>query len=466
MDLRVDSRASPTLAPAASERPQPRFSRDASRRRLLAAADAVGVLAGAAVVAATGNTTGALAFVAALPGFVLLAKICGLYDLDHASLRHLTVDELPRLVLWALAGVWGLTLVEWLFDAHLLRDGDRIYSRLGLIGGAVAARALVRRLWRKVTPPERVVLVGEGPLAGAIRRKLELFADMHAEVVHAVPDLSLAELERQPAWLRDADRIIVAPSSIGEELVAALVALCRRQQLKLSLLPPVRAMFGTAAQLERVAEVPVLEYRTWDVSRTTLLGKRALDVAVSAVLLVALLPFLLVLGLVVRLTSRGPALFVQLRAGRDGKPFRMLKFRTMRGDAEERLAEVVDLDALEEPVFKLAADPRTTRVGRFLRRWSLDELPQLWNVLRGDMSLVGPRPEQLSVVERYRPEHRFRLAIKPGMTGPMQVFGRGDLTFEERLAVERDYVEHPTLSRDLQIIGLTLSAVLRGDGAY
>src|SRR5579875_1708801 len=124
MDLRVDSRASPTLAPAASERPQPRFSRDASRRRLLAAADA---------------------FVAALPGFLLLAKICCLYDLDLASLRHLTVDELPRLVLWALAGVWGLTLVEWLFDAHLLRDGDRIYSRLGLIGGAVAARALVRR---------------------------------------------------------------------------------------------------------------------------------------------------------------------------------------------------------------------------------------------------------------------------------------------------------------------------------
>src|SRR5579885_838101 len=467
MDLRVESPAGAALAPAAAtERPRPRFSRDARRRRLLAAADAFGVLTGAAVVDATGNPTGAFALVAALPVLLLLAKICGLYDRDHASLRHLTVDELPRIVLWALAGVWSLTIVEWLFDVHLLRDDDRITSRLGLLAGAVLARALVRRLWRAVTPPERVVLVGEGPLAAVIRRKLELFPDMHATVVQTRADLSPTELEAEPAWLRDADRIVVASASVGEEPLAALLALCRRHQLKLSLLPPVRAMFGTAAQLERVAEVPVLEYRTWDVSRTTLLGKRALDVAVSAVLLVALLPFLLLIALAVRLMSRGPALFVQLRAGRDGKPFRMLKFRTMRGDAEARLAEVVDLDALEEPVFKLAADPRTTRVGRFLRRWSLDELPQLWNVLRGDMSLVGPRPEQLSVVERYRPEHRFRLAIKPGMTGPMQVFGRGDLTFEERLAVERDYVEHPTLSRDLQIIGLTLSAVLRGDGAY
>jgi lipopolysaccharide/colanic/teichoic acid biosynthesis glycosyltransferase len=117
-------------------------------------------------------------------------------------------------------------------------------------------------------------------------------------------------------------------------------------------------------------------------------------------------------------------------------------------------------------VFKIVGDPRTTRVGRFLRRWSIDELPQLWNVLEGDMSLVGPRPEQLAVVARYRPEHQFRLSIKPGMTGPMQVFGRGDLSFDERLAVERDYVEHPALARDLRIIGLTLSAILRGDGAY
>ena len=443
-----------------------RFWRDARRRRLLAAADGVAVLMAALTVYGAGNTRGSLALLAALPLFLVVAKLCGLYDLDHASLRHLTVDELPRIVLWALASVACLTSLSWLFHLNLLLNGDRIYSRLTLVAGAVAARALSRRLWRALTPPERVVLIGDGPLMSAIRRKFELFADMHAHVVRHYEELELDGVGSVDPWLGSMDRIIVASRSVEEEVIAALLPLCRRHQIKLSILPPIRAAFGTTARLDRIAEVPVIEYHTWDVSRSTLLGKRALDVAVASLLLVALLPFLLVVAAVVRATSRGPALFVQRRAGRDGVPFRMLKFRTMRGDAEERLTEVVDLETLEEPVFKIVGDPRTTRVGRFLRRWSIDELPQLWNVLQGDMSLVGPRPEQLSVVERYRPEHRFRLSIKPGMTGPMQVFGRGDLSFEERLAVERDYVEHPALARDLRIVGLTLSALLRGDGAY
>ena len=144
----------------------------------------------------------------------------------------------------------------------------------------------------------------------------------------------------------------------------------------------------------------------------------------------------------------------------------MLKFRTMVPDAEARLSEVVDLDALEHPTFKLQRDPRVTRIGRFLRRTSLDELPQFLNVLRGDMSLVGPRPEQVELVERYAPEHRVRLDVRPGLTGPMQVYGRGDLGFDERLAVEREYVENLALRRDFRIMLLTLAAVLRGRGAY
>jgi lipopolysaccharide/colanic/teichoic acid biosynthesis glycosyltransferase len=138
----------------------------------------------------------------------------------------------------------------------------------------------------------------------------------------------------------------------------------------------------------------------------------------------------------------------------------------MAPDAEERLSNVVPLDELREPVFKLRGDPRTTRLGRLLRRWSIDELPQLWNVLKGEMSLVGPRPEQVELVRLYRPEHRFRLDVRPGMTGPMQVYGRGELTFDERLAVERDYIENLTLGRDLRILALTLPVVFRGGGAF
>ena len=154
------------------------------------------------------------------------------------------------------------------------------------------------------------------------------------------------------------------------------------------------------------------------------------------------------------------------RAGQHGRPFRMLKFRTMVADAEARLPQLVPFESLRDPMFKLRDDPRVTRMGRILRRTSLDELPQLVNVLLGQMSLVGPRPEQLDLVERYRPEHRFRLEVKPGLTGPMQVFGRGQLTFEERLAVEREYIENLSIGRDLRILALTAAAVFSGKGAF
>jgi lipopolysaccharide/colanic/teichoic acid biosynthesis glycosyltransferase len=210
----------------------------------------------------------------------------------------------------------------------------------------------------------------------------------------------------------------------------------------------------------------VLEYSTWDVSRSTMALKRALDVTLSATAIVLLSPVFAVIAAAIRLSSPGPAVFQQERAGLYGKPFRMRKFRTMVSDAEERLHEVVELESLAEPVFKLRDDPRVTRVGRVLRRTSLDELPQLLNVLRGDMSLVGPRPEQLDLVERYTDEQRIRLAVKPGITGPMQVHGRGELSLSERLAVEREYIENLSLGRDLRILALTLGTVVSGRGAF
>jgi lipopolysaccharide/colanic/teichoic acid biosynthesis glycosyltransferase len=159
-------------------------------------------------------------------------------------------------------------------------------------------------------------------------------------------------------------------------------------------------------------------------------------------------------------------LFRQRRAGLDGRPFVMLKLRTMVRDAEARLPDLVELEALAEPVFKFEHDPRVTRVGRWLRRWSLDELPQLVNVLRGEMSLVGPRPEQVDLVDRYSEEERDRLRVKPGVTGPMQVYGRGRLGLDERVAVEREYIENLTIGRDLRILGLTLPAILTRRGAF
>ncbi len=193
--------------------------------------------------------------------------------------------------------------------------------------------------------------------------------------------------------------------------------------------------------------------------------KRTLDVVVSATLLALCSPLLLLIAIAILVDSGRPVFFRQRRAGKDGEPFKMLKFRTMVVDAEERLGELVDLSKLDQPAFKIVDDPRVTRIGRVLRRYSLDELPQLLNVLRGSMSLVGPRPEEESVVALYDERQRGRLAIKPGMTGPMQVYGRSDLTFEERLAMERDYLDNLSLAGDLAILLRTPSAILRGDSA-
>lgn len=170
-------------------------------------------------------------------------------------------------------------------------------------------------------------------------------------------------------------------------------------------------------------------------------------------------------ALAIKLDSPGPVLFRQVRVGQGGKHFTIYKFRSMHHKAEQELDELISLENLNEPVFKLADDPRRTRVGRFLRRWSLDELPQFWNVFKGDMSLVGPRPEEVRVVSLYSDWHRRRLSIKPGLSGPMQVNGRGDLSLDDRVRLELSYIENYSLRRDVAIIFRTLPAVLRGEGA-
>lgn len=194
--------------------------------------------------------------------------------------------------------------------------------------------------------------------------------------------------------------------------------------------------------------------------------KRTMDIIGSILgmaLTVLLYPFI---ALAIKLDTKGPVIFKQERVGQEGKPFTLYKFRSMCANAESELDYLVELDALPEPVFKRKDDPRLTRVGRSLRRWSLDELPQFWNVLKGEMSLVGPRPEETRFVALYDDWHRRRLAIKPGMTGPMQVNGRGDLPLDIRVRLDLDYIENYSLWRDIKILLQTVPAVIRGAGAH
>ncbi len=194
--------------------------------------------------------------------------------------------------------------------------------------------------------------------------------------------------------------------------------------------------------------------------------KRAMDIlgaALGLTITLILWPFI---ALAIKLDSDGPVIFKQERIGEEGQPFILYKFRSMHVNAEEKLAYLVNLATLPEPVFKQKDDPRLTNVGRILRRWSLDELPQFWNVLKGEMSLVGPRPEETRFVVRYDDWHRRRLAVKPGMTGPMQVNGRGDLPLDTRVRLDLDYIENYSIWRDITILIQTIPAVIRGAGAH
>jgi exopolysaccharide biosynthesis polyprenyl glycosylphosphotransferase len=456
----------PLGAAAARDIERPRWWRDIRRRRMLGAAD---LLAAAAGSLTTVSAAGLWAF-ALISFWIVLAKMLGLYDRDHKAIRHLTVDEVPYLALWSLGGAAFLALVLPLTGADDLSSGSVAVIAIVAFVTTFVLRGGARWLWRSTVPPERTVVLGDGELAAVMRRKIRIFPDMHLELVGDTP--RIAELGSDNGGnaldvaVRDSDRIIVATENVDARLIGDLAVACRENQTKLSVASNLRGRALPVPKMTQVAELPMFEFDTWDVPRSTMLLKRCFDLVVSIVGLILLIPLVPLIALAIKLDDRGSVLFAQRRAGLDGRPFRMLKFRTMSPDAEDRLGEVVRLDELREPMFKLTSDPRVTRVGRVLRRFSLDEAPQLINVLMGQMSIVGPRPEQVEIVERYGPEHMFRLQVKPGMTGPMQVYGRGALTFAERLAAEADYIENISVLRDAKIVARTLPVVLRGTGAY
>jgi lipopolysaccharide/colanic/teichoic acid biosynthesis glycosyltransferase len=436
------------LEAAQGSSPGPRWWRDARRRRLLALTDCCSAALALAVVLPPERAIWALAF---LPVWVLVAKLAGLYDADHRAVRHLTVDEAPAIVAWAVIGAAVVALFVQLTPAAAPDLGELVAIALIAAASDLLLRVAARALWRASTPRERAMVVGRGGLAHAMRRKVALFNDLHMDAI-------------EPGdYGRGIDRVVLAHERIDAREIAAISDLCRTHEAKLSLVSPLRG-HATPHQISRLAELPVFEYVTSDVSRSTLMLKRILDLIVGIPLAVVSALLFPLIALAIWLEDRGPPLFVQRRAGLNGKPFSVFKFRTMYVGADRSLDDL--LDELPEPMFKFRRDSRVTRVGRVLRRLSLDELPQMWNLLRGDMSLVGPRPEQLELVERYSPEHRFRLDVKPGLTGPMQIHGRGELTFEERLAVELDYVENLSIGRDIRILALTPISVIRGTGAF
>jgi exopolysaccharide biosynthesis polyprenyl glycosylphosphotransferase len=233
-----------------------------------------------------------------------------------------------------------------------------------------------------------------------------------------------------------------------------------------SIVPNFYELFASNATIEDIEGVPVVSLPPMSLSRSVRILKRTFDVVASAAGLIVLSPLLTVTALAIKLDSRGPVFFRQARHGRGGQHFRMVKFRTMVHDAERRRFEIADLNEISGPIFKVKEDPRITRVGGVLRKWSIDELPQLWNVLRGDMSLVGPRPFVVHESEQIEGWASRRLETTPGITGLWQVLGRNDIPFEEMVKLDYVYVTNWSLWWDIKILCQTIPVVLARRGAY
>jgi exopolysaccharide biosynthesis polyprenyl glycosylphosphotransferase len=453
--------------------------RGALLRRLLASGDwaaLVGTLC--LVTARTSSTDVGTLFWAVLvsPAWILVLKLHGLYDKDHRRIRHSTLDELPSLITASALGTLVLDGLLSLSPAGPLSPTSAIMVGVGALAGSFVLRGVLRFLWHRLTGVAAGIVIGPGATVDLVARRVSTHPEARLVLVGYLSpqgDESASELPRLGSVADISmvsrelgiERVVVTELQMSEPATERLIEQCKAEGLALSLLPQHYGLLGPGIELNRLAELPVLDFRFSDPPRSTVALKRAMDVVVSLLLLTLLSPFLLAIAVAILVDSGRPVMFRQRRVGKDGKPFTMVKFRTMVPDAEERLRELVDLQKLEQPAFKIRDDPRVTRIGRVLRRYSIDELPQLSNVLRGDMSLVGPRPEEESVVALYDERQRGRQAIKPGQTGPMQVYGRSDLTFEERLAMERDYLDNLSFAGDLALLLRTPGAIVRGDGA-
>src|SRR4051812_33869924 len=342
----------------------------------------------------------------------------------------------------------------------LARVGLHRLRRRGLLADRVLAVGLERSVAGLVQAARRDPGAGLRVVGACVRRSSGREVD--GVPVLGPPDAAVEALRRCHA-----DTVVLAAwSDVGEEELRRLAWQLEGSGVRLLVAPRVAEVATTRLHLRPVGGVPLLTVEEPEFTGARRVAKGALDRGLAAVALVLLAPALLAVAVAVRLTSPGPVLYRQERVGRHGHVFRMRKFRTMRVGAEHEQAALEALNEHDGPLFKIRDDPRVTRVGRVLRRWSLDELPQLVDVLTGRMSMVGPRPPLLTEVARYEDDVRRRLLVKPGITGLWQVSGRSDLSWEEGVRADLSYVENWHLGLDLRIIARTVGAVLTRSGAY
>ena len=326
----------------------------------------------------------------------------------------------------------------------------------------------------------RVIIVGAGEVGRSVMRSIVAQPELGYQVVGFVDDnpdkghtdigrfKALGGLENLPHTVnREAvDEVIITLPWMYHRKILSIVHQCERHDVRSRIVPDLFQLSLSQVDVEDLGGIPLLSLSEPCLGGWLWWVKRALDFAAAFISLVMLAPLTLVIALAIKFDSPGPVIFAQTRVGKGGKPFTCYKFRTMRPDADQEKERLSELNEAQGPLFKIRNDPRMTRTGRLLRRTSLDELPQLYNVLKGDMSLVGPRPPLPEEVNRYLEWHKRRLETRPGMTGLPQVSGRSNLTFDETCLLDIYYIENWSPALDTKIVLQTIPKVILGDGAY
>jgi|tagenome__1003787_1003787.scaffolds.fasta_scaffold20844115_1 exopolysaccharide biosynthesis polyprenyl glycosylphosphotransferase len=442
--------------------------RDARHRRLLSAADMIACAL--AVMLVLGTQHNAALVLLALPLAMLSFKVAGLYDRDQMRLVYSTLDELPALLQITGLLALGVTIVESLVMQHSLA-GERI-AALWLVTFLMTAAARVAARWVgvRIGGTERCLVIGDPDLADRIRDKLAT-SSARADVVATLPlgdtdSKSFGDTPDDLRWLVDhfhLDRIIIAPTTTDAAGVAGLIRASKAAGVRVNVLPRMLEVIGSSVEFDDIDGMTMLAVRPFGLPRSSRALKRGFDLLVTSLGLLLAGPILAVIALAILLDSRGPVLFRQVRVGRDGRHFYIFKFRSMVVDAEAQKEQLRALNEVCEGdggMFKLTHDPRVTRVGAILRKTSLDELPQLFNVLRGEMSLVGPRPLVTEEDEQVHGLDRSRLHLTPGMTGPWQVLGTR-VPMREMVGLDYLYVANWSLWQDLKLLMRTVRHVAR-----
>lgn len=393
-------------------------------------------------------------------------------------------DEVYTIFRGAVTGIATMIIVSLFarptLQSRLIFAYHAILIVVLLSGSRLLIGAIMSALRRRGVGVDRVLIVGAGEVGRTVMRNIVARPELGYQLIGFVDDApekahtdlgrikALGDTSALPELISryGINEVIITLPWMAHRKVLSLITQCERYKVRARIVPDLFQLSLSQVDIDDMNGLPLIGIREPSIRGWKLAVKRGIDLVVAVLLLISLAPLFGLIALLIKLDSPGPIIFQQVRVGRNGKEFKCYKFRTMVADAEQRQPALEQTNPSSSPWFKLRDDPRRTRVGRFLRRASLDELPQLYNVLRGEMSLIGPRPGTPQEVAKYQPWHMRRLSASPGMTGLWQVSGRSELTFDEMVLLDLYYVENWSLLLDFKILLRTGPAVFSGRGAF